>query len=80
MLAGNLIAVGGIEAAEGGAATKEVYMYSPAADSWIYISDLPAPHYDVGVASLSPSEILVIEGKCDGDKSSVFKGTLDLTI
>ena len=45
VLACNLLAIGsgGISPTEGGASKKEVYMYSPSANSWIYISDLPAP-------------------------------------
>ena len=43
LLAGNLLAVGGDETHEGGADMKEVYMYSTSTNSWIYISDLPAP-------------------------------------
>ena len=79
VLAGNLIAVGGTETDEGGATKKDVYMYSPSANSWVYISDLPAPRYAAGVASLSPSEILVIGGRCNEDETnSVYKGTLNL--
>ena len=53
VLFGNLIAAGGT------VAKKEVYMFSPASNSWVYISDLPAPCHGAGVASLSPSDILV---------------------
>ena len=84
VLAGNLIAVGGFETAEaneGVVSKKEIYVYSPAANSWIYISDLPAPLRDAGVVSLSPNEILVIGGKYDcNDTNSVYKGTLNLKI
>ena len=45
-LAGNLLTIGGRETSEGGATKKEVYMYSPSTDSWVYISDLPAPRSD----------------------------------
>ena len=40
VLAGNLFAIGGDETSEGGADMKEVYMYSPSTNSWIYINDL----------------------------------------
>ena len=43
MLAGNLLAIGGDETSRGGADMKKVYMYSPSTNSWVYVSDLPAP-------------------------------------
>ena len=81
MLAGNLIAVGGT-VVEGHVTNNEVYMYTLAGDScWIDIGDLPAPRYAAAVASLSPSEILVIGGRYSGIKrKSVYKGTLYLKI
>ena len=48
-------------------AKKEVYMYSPLSNSWIYISDVPTPTADAAVAVLSMTEILVIGG-LDSDK------------
>ena len=83
VLAGHLLAVGGRETSEGEAAMKEVYTYSPSTNSWIYISDLPAPRYRAAVAVLSPSEILVIGGWCDGGAgrvNTVYKGTLHLKL
>ena len=83
MLAGNLLAMGGCETSGGGANKKEVYMYSPSTNSWIYISDLPAPRSDTAVAVLLSKEILVIVG-CNGgglfgDRvNTVYKGTLHL--
>ena len=78
VLAGNLLAIGGRETSRGGVVKKEVYMYSPSTNSWIYISDLPAPRSDTAVAVLSSTEILVIGG-WDGDKvNTVYKGTLYL--
>ena len=67
----------------GGAVKKEVYMYSPFTNSWIYISDLPAPQSETAVAVLSSTEILVIGGWGDGGRSSprvktVYKGILCL--
>ena len=78
-LAGNLLAIGGEETSEGGAAKKEVYMYSPSTNSWVYISDLPAPLSESAAAVLSSTEILVIGGY-DGGKyvDTVYKGTLQL--
>ena len=79
VLAGNLLAIGGKETAKGGAPKKEVYMYSPATNSWIYISDLPAPRLGAAVTVLSSTEILVIGGKDDGGYvNTVYKGTLHL--
>ena len=79
VLAGHLLAVGGRETSSGGADMKNVYTYSPSTNSWIYISDLPAPRSRTAVAVLSPSEILVIGGRCgDGRVNTVYKGTLHL--
>ena len=77
-LAGNLLAIGGDETSIGGAAKKEIYMYSPSTYSWIYISDLPAPRDGAAVAVLSSTEILVIGGYDDGRVNTVYKGTLIL--
>ena len=78
MLFEHLLAVGGVETSDGGVAMKEVYMYSSSTNSWIYISDLPAPRLTTAVAVLPQSEILVIGGWCgDGGKvNTVYKGTL----
>ena len=85
MLAGNLLAIGGDETSEGGADKKDVYMFSPSTNSWIYISDLPEPRSDTAVAVLSSTEILVIGGWCGGDihvhvVSTTYKGTLQLKL
>jgi hypothetical protein len=80
VLAGSLLAIAGNEIPRiGGAAKKEVYMYSPSTKSWIYISDLPSSqYYGPAVAVLSSTEVLVIEG-FDGDTvHTVYKGTLHL--
>ena len=78
VLAGNLLAIGGKETSEGEAAKKEVYMYSPSTNSWIYISDLPAPRSRTAVAVLSSTELLMIGGYDDGRVNTVYKGTLTL--
>ena len=81
MLAGNLLAIGGRETSGGGAAMKEVYMYSLSTNSWIYISDLPAPRSSTAVAVLSSTEILVIGGWNLGCRvNTVYKGTLHLKL
>ena len=81
VLAGHLIAVGGNETSKGGADKKEVYMYSSITDSWIYISNLPAPLSDISVNVLPSEEIIVVGGKSTRDGVSlrvntVYKGTL----
>jgi N-acetylneuraminic acid mutarotase len=76
VLAGNLLAIGGNETSEGGAAKKEIYIYSPSSNFWIYISDLPAPRSVTAAAVLSSTEVLVIGGYCGGNVNTVYKGTL----
>ena len=74
-LAGNLLAIGGNETYNWESADKkEVYIYSPSTNSWIYVSDLPAPRSRAIVASLLPTKMLVIGGRSSGSK--VNKGTL----
>ena len=79
VLAGKLLAIGGDETSErDGADMKEVYMYSPSTNSWIYISDLPAPRARTAAAVLSSTEVLVIGGWGGGSVNTVYKGTLHL--
>ena len=80
VLAGNLFAIGGgKETPDGGADKKEVYMFSPSTNSWIYISELPEPRSKTAVAVLSSTEILVIGGwSGDGRVNTTYKGTLQL--
>ena len=78
VLAGSLLAIGGKETSKGGADMKEIYIYSLIANSWIYISDLPAPRTGIAVAVLSSTEILVIGGWYEGHMNTVYKGTLHL--
>ena len=76
MLSGNLLAIGGAKTFEGGGAKKDVYVYSPSTNSWIYISDLPAPRSRAAIALLSSTDILVIGGYHDGGSTNtVFKGS-----
>ena len=81
VLAGKLLAVGGRETSGlAGEAKKEIYMYSLSTNSWIYISDLPAPRSRTTAVVLSSTEILVIGGWDDGHDMvhTVYKGTLHL--
>ena len=75
VLTGNLLATGGF----GKAAKKEVYMYSTSTNSWIYISDLPAPQSTIAAVVLSPTEVLVIGGREGGGVNTVYRGTLHLS-
>ena len=77
VLAGKLLGMGGSETCKGGAAKKEVYMYSPSTNSWLYISDLPAPRSGIAVAVLSSTEVLVIGGRAEDKRvNTVYMGTL----
>ena len=81
VLAGKLLAIGGRETSEGGVVKKEVYMYSPSINSWVYISDLPAPRLLTAVAVLSSTEVLVIGGWNGRAKvNTVYQGTLTCTM
>jgi hypothetical protein len=82
VLAGNLLAIGGNETDDyRSAARKEIRIYSPSTNSWIYISDLPTPRSRAIVASLSATEILLIGGRSGGSKvNTVYKGTLHLKV
>ena len=80
VLAGNLFAMGGKETSGGGADKKEVYMYSTSTNSWIYISDLPAPRSHTAVAVLSSTRVLVIGGRNERERvNTVYQGTLTCT-
>ena len=79
VLAGYLLATGGRETSSGGDDRKEVYVYSPSANSWIYFSDLPEPRSRIAVA-VSSTEILVIGGLCDGRVNTVYKGTVKINM
>ena len=81
MLAGSLLAIGGKETSGGGADKKEVYMYSTSTNSWIYISDLPAPRSHTAVAVLSSTRVLVIGGVNKREiVNTVYQGTLTCTM
>ena len=82
VLAGKLLAIGGNETSERGSApNKVVYMYSPSTNSWIYISDLPAPRSGTAVAVLSSTRVLVIGGLNErGVVNTVYQGTLTCTM
>ena len=82
VLGGNLLAIGGWKSSREEASTKQIHMYSPSTNSWIYISDLPEPRADIAIAILSSTDILVIGGSSSADSNSeyrtrsVLKGTL----
>jgi hypothetical protein len=78
VLLGNLLTIGGDETSDGGADMKEVYIFSPSTNSWIYISDLPAPRSSIAAVVLSSTEVLVIGGSSGGRVNTVYKGTLTL--
>ena len=81
VLAGNLLAIGGKQTSEAGeASNKEVYMYSPSTNSWIYISDLPAPRSSGAVAVLSSTVVLVIGSWSSGRVKTVYRGRLHLKV
>ena len=77
VLADNLLALRGNETSNGGAGKKEVYMFSPSTNSWIYISNLPEATSETAVAVLSSTEILAIGGRSGrGRVNTTYKGTL----
>ena len=82
VLASSLLAIGGRETSvRESAPKKEVYMYSPSTNSWIYISDLPAPRSGTAVAVLSSTRVLVIGGLNErGVVNTVYQGTLTCTM
>ena len=78
VLAGSLLALGGKGTSSCGN-RKEVCMYLPLNNSWIYFTDLPAPMYMYGtaVAVLSSTEILMIGGEGNENRlDTVYKGVL----
>ena len=80
VLAGNLLAIGGYETSDRRTNKKEVYMYSPSTNFWIYIGDLPAPRSYTAVVVLSSTEILVIGGWDGCEVNTVYKGILHLKL
>ena len=81
VLAGGLLVIGGRATSEGGVVKKDVNIYSPSTNSWIYISDLPEPRFNTAIAVLSSTEILVIGGRHGGCKvNTVYRGTLHLKL
>ena len=81
VLAGNLLAIGGIGISDvRSPAKKEVYVYSPSTNSWIYFTDLPTPRSHTAVAVLSSAEILLIGGRCQGRVNTVYRGTLNFNV
>ena len=71
----SLLAVGGTTAFRRPFNTVDVY--SPCTNTWIHISDLPAPLVLPATAMLSPTELLVIGGNNGYDRlKKVYKGLL----
>ena len=56
--------------------TVDMYTYFPCTNTWIHISDLPAPLVWAATAMLSPTELLVIGGWNKGKLNKVYKGLL----
>ena len=80
VLAGKLLVIGGIETSRG-VPKKEVYMYSPSTNSWMYISDLPTPRSLAAVAVLSSTRVSVIGGGNGREIiNTVYQGTLTCTM
>ena len=81
MLASNLLVMGGWEESKGGERRKDVYVYSTATNSWVYISNLPVPQARSIVTTLSSGELLVMGGYGDhGDVKTVYRGMLTMDI
>ena len=81
VLAGNLFAIGGVKTPTGRTITKEVYMFSPFTESWIYVSDLPTPLSKVSVNALSSTETIVVGGMDGSGKvNTAYKGTMSLKL
>ena len=73
----SLLAVGGTITS--GSATHPqvtVDVYFPCTNTWINISDLPAPLVCAATAMLSPTELLIIGGFNKGRLNKVYKGLL----
>ena len=84
VLAGSILAVGGKKVVNKPTSQvngKEIYMYLPANDSWIYFCDLPGPQFGTAVAVLSSTEILLMGGHGDKDRvNTVYRGILHFKI
>jgi hypothetical protein len=76
MLNGNLLALGG-KGSSSGRNRREVCMYLPLNNSWVYFTNLPAPIFGTAVAVLSSTEILMIGGEGNENRlDTVYKGVL----
>ena len=75
--AASLLAVGGTTTNEYTPNPQTaVHVYSACTNTWIHISDLPAPRMWTATVMLSPTEHLVIGGWNNGKQNSVYKGLL----
>lgn len=59
VFAGNLLAIGGQETLQGGKVKKNIYMYSPSTESWVYFGNLPEPRSQDCVQGKTNSRNLV---------------------
>ena len=82
MLDDYLVAIGGWQVSKEGARKKEVYAFSTSMNSWVHISDLPAPRTNTAVAVMTRMDILVTGGQGGDDSrvNTVYKGTLNLKL
>ena len=71
VLAGSIVAIGGHNKPDEGMAQSEVSIYSPSANSWINMFDLPTPLAETTAVAISSTEILVI-----GGTSKAYIGTV----
>ena len=81
VIAGSLFALGGDETCTQTMTQERIYVYSPSSNSWVYISDLPAPRIEAAATVLSPTEILLIGGRDSknvGTVNTVFKGVVEI--
>ena len=70
------LAVGGFTTSFSSNPQVTVDVYFPCTNTWIHISDLPAPLVLAATATLSPTELLVIGGWNKGRLNKVYKGLL----
>ena len=74
----NLIIIGGWETQDSEAMQEKVYIFRPATNSWIYVSDLPESLTKITCATLPSREILVVGESARDKRNKMYKGTLAL--
>jgi N-acetylneuraminic acid mutarotase len=81
MLVGSLFAIGGWETSAGKIPSTKIHAYSPSTNSWVHVSDLPAPRAVTTAAVLSPTTLLVIGGWDSGKRVNIMhKGMLTIRL